>query len=336
MDYQNLKESIEFLDSGQPPAENAGLFGVNPDPLESLVVLMPVRWEGTASYIKGAALGPEAIIQASHQLDLMDIAFGRPYSSGISMVDGFRSFSSSMRVGEEDVDGIRAIGLEINEAVFSATEKWLNENKIVGIIGGEHSVPLGAIQAVNKKFSDFGILHIDAHHDLREAYEGFENSHASIMYNVLKTCPNMSQLVSVGIRDFSLEEFEAAKSDRVKTFYDGQLKRQQFEGGSWKESVSKIIGSLPDNVYISFDIDGLLPELCPNTGTPVPGGISFEQTNYLLEELASSGKSVVGFDLCETSPDITNPDDEWDGNVAARVLYKICGAAITANLKGSS
>ena len=83
MDYQNLKESIEFLDSGQPPAENAGLFGVNPDPLESLVVLMPVRWEGTASYIKGAALGPEAIIQASHQLDLMDIAFGRPYSSGI-------------------------------------------------------------------------------------------------------------------------------------------------------------------------------------------------------------------------------------------------------------
>ena len=141
------------------------------------------------------------------------------------------------------------------------------------MIGGDHSVPLGYIKALADHYPDFGILHVDAHSDLREAYEGFEFSHASIMFNALKI-PQISKLVQVGIRDVSEVERETIdrSNHRVVVYYDSLIKQQMYAGTTWADIYRAAIAHLPPKVYISFDVDGLDPKLCPATGTPVPGG----------------------------------------------------------------
>jgi agmatinase len=200
--------------------------------------------------------------------------------------------------------------------------------KIVGLVGGDHSTPLGFMEALAERYSDFGILQFDAHCDLREAYEGFEYSHASIMYNALKI-PQVKKLVQVGIRDWCEAENEIINNSkgRVKTFFDYVMKRKMYEGESWRGICSEIISHLPRHIYISFDIDGLDPKLCPNTGTPVPGGLEFEQAVYLISQVAASGKKIIGFDLNEVAPG----DSEWNGNVGARLLYKMCNLTAVSN-----
>ncbi|MDQ3535696.1 MAG: arginase family protein, partial [Bacteroidota bacterium] len=175
-------------------------------------------------------------------------------------------------------------------------------------------------EALCEKHEMFGILQIDAHADLRIAYEDFEFSHASIMYNALKNS-NVSKLVQVGIRDISGSEAKMINDSqgRIITYYDIHLKVRKFEGKRWKSTCKDIIKNLPDKVYISFDIDGLDPKHCPHTGTPVPGGFEMEEIMYLLKMLVSQGKEIIGFDLCEVAPG----EDEWDGNVGARILYRL-------------
>jgi agmatinase len=148
------------------------------------------------------------------------------------------------------------------------------------------------------------------------------------MYNAL-SLPQVSKIVSVGIRDFSEGEVAVVKSEagRVLINTDTDLKRQTFEGITWAEQCDAIIASLPQKVTISFDIDGLYPWYCPNTGTPVPGGLSFEQAAYLLSKLGDSGKEIIGFDLVEVAPGET----DWDGNVGARMLYHMCGVLAKNN-----
>jgi agmatinase len=196
------------------------------------------------------------------------------------------------------------------------------------VLGGDHSVPYGAIARMAETYADFGVLHVDAHSDLREAYEGFEWSHASIMFNVVRKIPHVTRLVQVGIRDFAKGEvdFVATSAGRVRVHYDAQLAERGFAGESWRDICDSIVGELPDRVYVSFDIDGLDPKLCPSTGTPVPGGLSFQQAAYLVKRLVESGRTIIGFDLNEVVP---GPDgDEWDANVGARMLYKLCGWAL--------
>ena len=183
------------------------------------------------------------------------------------------------------------------------------------------------MKSIAKKYPSFGILQIDAHMDLRKAFEDFKYSHASIMYNALEEIPAISKLVQVGIRDYCIEEVEYAHSNRVVYFLDSAAKKKQLMGSSWGEIVDTIISSLPENVYISFDIDGLEPSLCPNTGTPVPGGLRWEEAIYLLEELVLSKKRIVGFDLNEVTP---ATDNEWDASVGARLLFKLCNLAIAS------
>jgi agmatinase len=195
----------------------------------------------------------------------------------------------------------------------------MGKNKLVGLVGGDHSVPLGYLEALGEKHNNFGILQIDAHHDLRKSYEGFHFSHASIFFNALKI-NSVSKLVQVGIRDYCDEEVEIVQNEpgRITVFYDQQIKENQFNGLTWKEQCDSIIQELPDEVYISFDIDGLDPKLCPGTGTPVPGGLDFFEINFLLKKLVESGRKIIGFDVCEVGQHV------WDANVGARILYKLC------------
>ena len=141
-----------------------------------------------------------------------------------------------------------------------------------GGVGGDHSVPLGLMRVMAERYPGVGVLHIDAHADLRKAYEGFTYSHASIMYNALQEAPGIGALVQVGIRDFCDEELETARADkRVVQFPDHELAAAGFAGETWQQVCNRIVETLPKQVYVSFDIDGLSPGNCPHTGTPVPG-----------------------------------------------------------------
>jgi agmatinase len=204
----------------------------------------------------------------------------------------------------------------------------LDRGKLVAVLGGDHSVPLGLMQALGER-GPYGILHIDAHSDLRDAYEGFVHSHASIMHNALRI-DAVSRLVQVGIRDYSEEEIQAIgkSAGRVKLFDYRSLSRRRFGGETWASLVEEMVAELPKDVYVSFDIDGLDPALCPGTGTPVPGGLQFEEALYLVERIPASGRRIVGLDLCEVSPGESKGEGEWDANVGARVLYRLCCAAI--------
>jgi agmatinase len=182
---------------------------------------------------------------------------------------------------------------------------------------------LGAIRACARARGPFGILQLDAHADLRRAYEGFDYSHASIMDNVLREVPGVTRLVQVAVRDLCEEEHHRARTqrDRVQTFFDATLAEARFGGTPWGRLAQDIVLSLPQQVWFSFDIDGLDPALCPGTGTPVPGGLGFQEVCYLIRSVARSGRQIVGFDLCEVAPRAQG--DEWDANVGARLLYKM-------------
>ena len=232
-----------------------------------------------------------------------------------------------------DIALVNDAGLAINRELHERTSAVLKDGKLPVVIGGDHSVPFGAISAcaaVSER--PLGVLHIDAHADLRLAYEGFTWSHASIMRNVVDRLPHV-QLVQVGIRDFSDGELEVieAQPQRIATYFDAQLRSARL-AGQWPTMVAAIVGALPDDVYLSFDIDGLDPAQCPHTGTPVPGGLSFDEVISLMEAVVAAGKRIVGMDLNEVAPDATLGDDEldasWDGNVAARLLYKMIGFAL--------
>lgn len=327
-------------DADAAPLADAGLFGLPTTPDEARLVIVPVPWDATTSYRPGAANGPAAIRIASHQLDLYDVELGEPWREGIAMLDVPADVLAWNRAARADAEPIIASGgrdsdaaalARVNEAgarlnrhVYETVDRYLRAGKLVGVLGGDHSVPFGAIARIAESHDDFGILHVDAHCDLREAYEGFEWSHASIMYNVIRKMPQVRRLVQVGIRDFAKREAEvvAAAAGRIAVFHDAQLADRTFAGETWRAICDSILRELPPKVYVSFDIDGLDPKLCPSTGTPVPGGLSFQQAAYLIKRVVESGATIIGFDLNEVVP---GDGDEWDANVGARMLYKLCG-----------
>jgi agmatinase len=219
----------------------------------------------------------------------------------------------------------------LNNWVYEQTKELLNQGKLVGILGGDHSSPFGFYKAIAEKYGEYGILQIDAHCDLRESYEGLNYSHASIMYNALKEIPQIIKLVQAGARDYSHCEMEYIdkSEERVITYFDKNIKERLYEGETWKNIVEELITHLPQKVYISFDIDGLDPKLCPNTGTPVAGGFDVQQVYYLFRKILESGRQLIGFDLNEVG---ISPN-EWDENVGARVLFKLCNFLIASNDK---
>jgi agmatinase len=322
------------------------LWGLPFDVETARLVVLPVPWEVTVSYGAGAARGPRAILEASAQVDLHDSERPDAWRQGIAMApvpEDLEAASARLReeaavviaalssgAGEPDPSIIRRVndGCEVMVSrVRREAKALLDRGKLVAVLGGDHSAPLGLMQALGERGS-YGILHIDAHADLRNAYEGFVHSHASIMHNAL-AIGAVSRLVQVGIRDYSQEEVETIRksSGRVKLFDYRGLARRRFAGESFASLADEIVAELPQDVYVSFDIDGLDPALCPGTGTPVPGGLQFEEALYLIERVPASGRRIAGFDLCEVSPRAEG-EGEWDANVGARVLYRLCCAAV--------
>ncbi len=325
-----------------PGIANGNYFALPVNAEESEIILVPVPWDVTTSYSAGTHKGPEAILNASLQVDLYDSVLEKAWETKIGTCpedDHIRKLNKkSRKVAEEiieklsegipeselsaQIEQVNKASAVLNDYVYETTSKLIKEGRLTAVVGGEHSVPLGHLRAVGDKYEEFGILHIDAHADLRDEYEGFTYSHASIMFNALNEIQQISQLTQVAVRDYCQEEADIINNDpRIRCFTDKEISAGAFEGKNWKRQCEEILSSLPENVYISVDIDGLSPEYCPGTGTPVPGGLSFNQLDYLLGSLASSSKKIIGFDLCEVSP---SEGSEWDANVGARILYKLC------------
>lgn len=334
-----------------------GIFGMPLTEAECKVVLLPVPWEVTTSYGRGASNGPRIIREASEQIDLFDFETKNAYEAGYFMKEiseKWKSENEKFKAKAQEVIQLRTdqskdfvhidrLVSEVNQAsaqltdwVYQETKKILLAGKLFGLVGGDHSTPLGAIKAICEKHSsagqsEVGILHLDAHSDTRKAYQGFEQSHASIMYNVMNLPTKPKKLVQVGIRDFCEEEYHFIQSrSDIKTFFDIGLKQRLLKGESWASVAADIVAELPQKVYISFDIDGLDPRYCPSTGTPVIGGLSTDEVFFLFNLVAQSGRQIVGFDLNEVSSGDAE-GAEWDGNVGARMLYKLCNWSVVTN-----
>lgn len=333
--------------------KNGNIFGFPYTKEEADLVIMPIPWDATASYTKGASKGPQAILDASVQLDFYHPFVNDAWKSKIFMEPISQETEELNATScEKTIPYIKFLeeGVNINSSpqfkkVLDEVEEhqnfiknttkqraleYIKQGKIPAVLGGEHSTPLGLMEAIGEAHGEFGILQIDAHADLRDSYEGFTQSHASIMYNAVKI-PNLKWLTQVGIRDICQEEIDIINNfENISTFFDWQIKSAIYDGTStWGKIADNIVKSLPQNVYISFDIDGLKPYLCPNTGTPVPGGLEFEEAAYLLRKVVESGKKIVGFDLNEVAPG----NDEWNANVGARVLWYLCVYALKSNGK---
>ena len=331
---------------------NNNIFGLPTSEDTARLIIVPVPWEVTVSYGSGTARAPEAILKASLQVDLFDAEVPEGWKQGYFMrtidrkllmkSDYLRKeaelYIDYISKGDEvsanqfmskTLKDVNEGGNFLNTWVYDQTKVLLEKGKLVGILGGDHSVPLGFMKAIGERNGDFGVLQIDAHCDLREAYETFNYSHASVMYNALNEIPQINKLVQVGVRDYGGDEWEYIKNSeyRIITYFDKEIKNRQFEGETWKTIAEEIVSKLPQQVYISFDIDGLDRKLCPHTGTPVPGGFEAEEVFYVFRKVIESGRKIIGFDLCE----VGISDSDWNSNVGARVLFKLCNLLLASN-----
>lgn len=333
---------VAAFDPNGAALSGSNVFGLPFTPEESDIVLLPVPWEVTVSYASGTARAPQAILKASHQVDLFHLFNDHVWQQGICMEavnDELLEINDTMRLKAEKylaeyvsgstlskkalayLEEINGACHYMNEWVRNRSLHYLDQGKTVGIVGGDHSTPLGLIQALSQRYRSFSILQIDAHCDLRQAYEGFLYSHASVMFNAVQLKP-VANLVQVGVRDLCAEEYDFIEksANRVACFHNEYLSTEKFSGRVWKSLADVIVSHLGEYVYISFDIDGLEPFYCPNTGTPVPGGLSYNEAVFLIRRVVETGRTIIGFDLNEVVPGPT----EWDANVGARVLFELC------------
>jgi len=331
---------------------NYNIFGLPFSEEEAQVILLPVPWEVTVSCNAGTARAPEHIFRTSTQVDLFDSNMPDAWKKGFYMREPNKKIlmkSDYLRKEAElyidfiahgqDINSnkfmlkslkeINEGGVLLNNWVYEQTKDLLNRDKLVGLLGGDHSVSLGYFKALAEKYQSFGILQVDAHCDLRKAYEKFNYSHASIMNNVLTEISSVEKLVQVGVRDYCEEEWNyiCNSNFKVTTYFDQQIKERLFTGDHWMNIADEIVNHLPQHVYFSFDIDGLDPKLCPHTGTPVPGGFQSDEVLYLLKKIVESGKKLIGFDLVEVGVGETN----YDAVVASRLLWKICNLFVKSN-----
>lgn len=262
------------------------------DPVNASVVILPVPYDETSTWMKGADKGPQAMLEASANLELYDIETGfEVYKKGI-FTDG-------------PVDGHKSPE-DMVEAVFQRSLKWLDKGKFLVTIGGEHTVCLGAIKACAQRFPGLSVLQIDAHADLRNEYNGTSYNHACVMARVKEICP----FVQVGIRSMDSEEKKWMDEERV--FWAHEIQGDE----AW---MMRAANQLTENVYITIDLDGLDPSIMPSIGTPEPGGLGWYSLLNLLKIIISE-KNVVGFDVVELCPNTMNKAPDL---LAAKLIYKM-------------
>ena len=331
-------------------SKNSSVFGL-PKDMDAKLYILPSPWEPTTSFKKGCKNGPESIFEASKQIDLYHPYFKKIYDRGIqwssSTADKISDLNDKASVLCDNIqkalDEEKAPNQKIiarandlsntyNTCVYNESLDLLEKNKTVGLVGGDHSAPFGLIKALSEKHKgEFSIVHLDAHFDFRDAYQGFIHSHASIMYNVrtkLKTPPSLYQL---GLRDFCESEYSFAH-ENSKFILDQEFQKLKFLGKPLSQILDRFFEDLNENIYISFDIDGLSPEFCPNTGTPVPGGLSYHEADFIIQELHRRGHKLIGFDLVEVSPNrsLNAFGEGIDEVTAVRLLYALSCFALSS------
>jgi agmatinase len=258
----------------------------------SQIVVLPVPYDGTSTWIKGADKGPEALLIASANMELFDIETGTEvYKKGIYTSKAITESKSPEKM---------------SEAVYHKALNYIDENKFVVTIGGEHSISIGVIKAHTEKYQDLTVLQIDAHTDLRPEYEGSKFNHACVMSRVSEWCP----FVQVGIRSMDVEELQFTVPGSI--FYASDI----VDNDDWMD---KAIKKLSKNVYLTFDLDGLDPSILPGTGTPEPGGLLWYQTIKFLKKVIEK-RNLVGFDVVELCPNEINKTSDF---LASKLVYKI-------------
>lgn len=259
---------------------------------QSKIVLIPVPYDGTSTWQKGADRGPDAFLNASENMELYDIETGTEvYQQGVYLADAVTEDASPEAMVE---------------AVHQATKKYIKKNKFVTIFGGEHSISIGTIRAFNEMYLSLTVLHIDAHADLRKEYEGSKCNHACAVYEASQN----TNLIQVGIR--SMDVMEKTVMDEEKTYFAHDMAIDD----TWMDSA---IDQMTDNVFITFDLDAFDPSIMPSTGTPEPGGLLWYETLDFLKQVFTE-KNVVGFDIVELCP---NKKEKSSDFLAAKLYYKM-------------
>ncbi|MGQ9819180.1 MAG: agmatinase [Candidatus Kapaibacteriales bacterium] len=270
----------------------------------SKIVIVPIPFESTTSYGKGTKNGPNSILQASAYVEFFDDETKKElcFEKGIATI-------TPIEIEPNDTT-------QIIENIHSLTKEILGKDKFIVFLGGEHTISFPIIKAYYEFYNDISILHFDAHSDLRNSYNGSSFSHACFMARVLEFFPKPSNIVQVGIRAQSKEEFELIKDRKIQTFYSHKI-RSGFYGSNWQK---KIVDKLNENIYLTFDVDYFDPSVIPATGTPEPDGFYYNETIEVFREIRRQEKKIIGFDVVELSP---IPNLHHCDLTIARFIYKI-------------
>ena len=256
------------------------------------IVLIPVPYDGTSTWQKGADKGPDAFLDASENMELYDIETETEvYKQGVYLADAVTENSSP----ESMVD-----------AVHQATKNYIKKNKFVTIFGGEHSISIGTIRAFNEMYPSLTVLQLDAHADLRKEYEGSKCNHACALYEASQT----TNLIQVGIR--SMDIIETTVMDKERTYFAHEMALDD----TWMDTA---VDQMTENVFITIDLDVFDPSIMPSTGTPEPGGLLWYETLEFLKQVFTE-KNVVGFDIVELCP---NKNEKSSDFLAAKLYYKM-------------
>lgn len=311
------------------PAENNGNFAGLPFPeAKAEIVYIPIPWDITTSHTRGTSKGPQNILEASSQIDLFDENLTDAWKiprqfQPINREIEKRNTILSQVERKSLLKEVDEACVNMNDFTYTEVKKCLCNGQIPVTLGGDHSVALGSIKACTEYFKDVDVLQIDAHMDLRSAYEGFQYSHASVFYHVM-TKTEAKKLYALGIRDFCPEEkdFSFSLGNRYHLMTAQDLFFRLLEGERFSRIIRSFIDGMSEKVYLSLDIDALDIQYNPGTGTPVPGGLHYYQLIYMIHAIVKSGRELVGLDICETGSRFYS-----DGFVSAKLAYSLSNLA---------
>lgn len=269
----------------------------------SQIVVLPVPYEHTVSYGGGTGRGPRAILDASRYVEFYDEELETELCTKVGIAT-----LPPLPLGKST--GERAVA-----RIYEAVKKLLADGKFVAVLGGEHTISQAPIKAHLEMYPDLSVVHFDAHADLRQSYEGTKFSHACVMARICEFM-DPARIIQIGIRALSPQEAEFIKTSKITTLYAHQIRGM----GDW---VPTVLPNLTDNVYVTFDVDGLDPAIMPSTGTPEPNGLFWAETMKVLRMIGEQ-KKIVGFDVVEFAPNKTVQHPDY---TAAKLTYKLMNYA---------